>query len=234
MCVKICPEYGKVGYSCDELTNKDIKKLITDSGRCPKNRLSCEVFWDEDCEKRIAFILFNPSSTNSKKLDGTLKNCKKICDALRETGKDEFKNGGMLIYNSFTVRHPVINMALSKIDINYEKNYNPIFKFADELPNNISVLIIAWGDKAFINLPEDYYNDLMEQIKMIETKIQLYAYRMNESGVKQPSHPSPKCTKYINKFIQNIRNVTNDYNKPVLIKIQTSNSKRHKLIECTD
>ena len=169
--------------------------------RCPKNRLSYEVIWDKEKEK-IAFILFNPSHANSKELDGTLKNCVKICYALNK--EQEEKIGGMVIYNTFTTRHPKIQEAIKLIKLEYEKLSNPIFKLADELSKkNISKVIIAWGNDPKNKLEEEYFNAIKTAIDDKKNKdIKFFAYRINKK-TGQPTHPSPRCAKYVNEFCKN-------------------------------
>lgn len=200
------PIYGDEDYPnndfdyCDKLSVKDKK---TKTIRCPKNRLSYEVIWDKSKKHRNIFILFNPSIANSDILDGTLKNCAKICYTLNQKPENKEKEcGGMIIYNTFTVRHPKIEEAIKNIDIEYEKNNNPIFKLNEKYPDNISYLIVAWGNVARKKLNQDYYESLKEELRKIHKHNKIYAFHLNKSGTKQPAHPSPRCNHLINNFIK--------------------------------
>ena len=138
------PIYGNNEYS--NLDSSYYKKLsVIENGiiRCPKNRLSYEVIWDKNCPNRNIFILFNPSIANANVLDETLKNCVRICYALQNYSDEKVKCGGMLIYNSFTIRHPQVEDAVRMIDWEYEYANNPIFQLADKYPINVSKIIIA-------------------------------------------------------------------------------------------
>lgn len=200
------PIYGDEDYPnndfdyCDKLSVKDKK---TKTIRCPKNRLSYEVIWDKSKKHRNIFILFNPSIANSDILDGTLKNCAKICYTLNQKPENKEKEcGGMIIYNTFTVKHPKIEEAIKNIDIEYEKNNNPIFKLNEKYPDNISYLIVAWGNVARKKLNQDYYESLKEELRKIHKHNKIYAFHLNKSGTKQPAHPSPRCNHLINNFIK--------------------------------
>lgn len=194
-------------YGNEEYINLDLsyyKKLsIVENGvsRCPKNRLSYEVVWNKNCHNRNIFILFNPSIANENILDETLKNCVRICYALQNNSNEKVKCGGMLIYNTFTIRHPQVDNAVKMINWEYEYANNPIFRLADKYPNNASKIIIAWGNDVKTKLNHEYYGHLKDLIYSIKSKKHIvYAYRINKSGAKQPSHPSPRCTSYVKKF----------------------------------
>lgn len=172
--------------------------------RCPKNRLSYEVIWDKNCNQRNIFILFNPSIANSNFLDETLKNCVRISYSIQNTSNKNNKCGGMIIYNTFTIRHPQIENAIKMINFEYEYENNPLFKLATKYPNNISNLIIAWGNDVKTKLNEEYYERLKNLIYQINTNHHVvYAYRINKTGARQPSHPSPRCTKLVKEFCKN-------------------------------
>lgn len=200
------PEYGNEDYpknNFDYYNKLSINDKTTKVIRCPKNRLSYEVIWDESKKHRNIFILFNPSIANSDILDGTLKNCAKICYALNQKPENKEKEcGGMIIYNTFTVRHPKIEEAIKNIDIEYEKSNNPIFKLSENSTHNISYLIVAWGNDARKKLSRDYYESLKEELRKIHKHNKIYAFHLNKSGTKQPAHPSPRCNRLINDFIK--------------------------------
>ena len=199
------PIYGNNEYS--NLDSSYYKKLsVIENGiiRCPKNRLSYEVIWDKNCPNRNIFILFNPSIANANVLDETLKNCVRICYALQNYSDEKVKCGGMLIYNSFTIRHPQVEDAVRMIDWEYEYANNPIFQLADKYPINISKIIIAWGNDVKTKLNNEYYSHLKDLVYSIKSKKHLVqAYRINKSGAKQPSHPSPRCTSLVKNFYAN-------------------------------
>ena len=196
------PIFGNNNYEFENFQYYDkLHVLDNNKERCPKNRLSYEVIWDKEKEK-IAFILFNPSHANAKELDGTLKNCVRICYALNKELNE--KIGGIVIYNTFTTRHPKIEEAIKLIKLEYEKLSNPIFKLADELSEkNISKVIIAWGNDAKNKLKEEYFNAIKTAINNEKNKdIKFFAYRINKK-TGQPTHPSPRCAKYVNEFCEN-------------------------------
>lgn len=195
-------KYGKEDYS--DITSPYYKKLsVIEKGicRCPKNRLSYEVIWNKNCKKRIIFILFNPSIANSNILDETLKNCVRICYALQNYSSEKVECGGMLIYNTFTIRHPQVNNAVKMINWEYEQANNPVFGLVRNYPDNVSKLIVAWGNDVKTKLSEEYYNHIVELINNLKSNNHLVqAYRINASGAKQPSHPSPRCIKFVKEF----------------------------------
>lgn len=201
------PKYGNEDYTEKDINSLYYKKLsVVENGitRCPKNRLSYEVVWDKDCKQRNIFILFNPSIANSDILDGTLKNCVKICYALKNCSKEKVECGGMLIYNTFTVRHPQIDYTLKIINKEYEYANNPVFRLPENYPNNISKLIVAWGNIAKTELDIEYFKCLKNLIDDIKLKgHKAYAYHKNKSGAKQPSHPSPRCSGFVRDFCDN-------------------------------
>ncbi len=203
-------------YGSDEYIDIDLsyyKRLsVVENGvkRCPKNRLSYEVIWDKNCFNRNIFILFNPSIANSNALDETLKNCVRICYALQNTSDEENKCGGMITYNTFTIRHPQVKDAVKMINLEYEYANNPIFRLVDKYPDNVSKLIIAWGNDTKTKLSKEYYNHLRDLISILNKNHKVYAYHRNKSGAKQPSHPSPRCKNLVKNFCE----------KPILAEIK--------------
>lgn len=192
----------KCNYTIEDIGSSYYEKLkIKD--KCPIHRLSYEVIWDEKYKKRIVFILFNPSTANGDKLDGTLKNCVKIYYRMVKNNKSE-KCGGMIIYNTFTVRHPDIKEALNMLNVNYEYNNNPVFNLEKHLKNyDVSHIVVAWGNTAKTKLPKikkEYFNKMVKSLKRIKNKYKVCAYCVNKSGAKQPAHPSPRCQTRVNKF----------------------------------
>lgn len=210
--------FGCLDYSVQEMGQSYYDKLsvsINDKIRCPKNRLSYNVDWYDDCPKRLVFVLFNPSIANSYRLDETLKNCVRIAFALNS--KISYKNelyGGMKIFNTFTVRHPIVDEAIKILGSNYEYefNHNTVFSL-DKSLNSDDTIILAWGNDVKKYLPDDYFDKLKSVLNNFQKNGgSLFAYKCNISGAKQPSHPSPRCVKFVREFCANPVLLKLDYN----------------------
>ncbi|MCM1003553.1 MAG: DUF1643 domain-containing protein [Candidatus Gastranaerophilales bacterium] len=195
------PLFGDSNYEQEEIPSYFFKLWDKSKKQAPKNRLNYEVIWDEKLPKRMVFLLFNPSIANSDILDGTLKNCVKIIYSQNQKQTNPVDMyGGMIVYNTFTVRHPQIKDALLLLNKNYEYENNPIF----DLKKNVKkgdMLVVAWGNDAKAKLDDEYYKKLKAAVNDFQNAGNVaYCYRCNTSGKKQPSHPSPRCTSIVNNF----------------------------------
>ena len=201
--------FGDIDYAVEEIGKTYYDKLsVYENGmlRCPKNRLSYNVEWYDDCPKKLVFVLFNPSIANSVCLDETLKNCVKIAYALNSKIQNKSElYGGMKIFNTFTVRHPIVDEAIKILGSNYDYEFknNAVFSLEKSLNRN-DTIILAWGNDVKKYLPIDYF----EKLKTVLNNFQnnggsLFAYKCNISGAKQPSHPSPRCIKFVKEFCAN-------------------------------
>ncbi len=206
------PIFGDANYNSN---HPYYNKLIDNrNGRCPQNRLGYEVVWNDKSSKRNIFILFNPSVANSERLDETLKNCVRISYAVNQSLSENNQAGGMVIYNCFSVRHPIIEEAINILNNNYQYEYdnNPIFKLSDNFSQDSVNIILAWGNDAKNKLPNSYYKSLQETINKLQERQPVYAYRCNKSGAKQPSHPSPRCTYLVKRFCKDAKLIKLDKN----------------------
>ncbi|MEI8390763.1 MAG: DUF1643 domain-containing protein [bacterium] len=202
------PQYGNDFYNESQIDNQTYNKLkINYANKAYTNRLNYEIVFDFDNNKRLIFILFNPSTANEYNLDPTIRNCKRITQALNKAKNGNY--GGILIYNTFTVRHPKIDEALEKIDPNYEINNNPIFNICKSInQKDINDICIAWGNsvkklkKIKINdSNQSYFERINEEIKNLkDNKFSIYAFNFNEKDLKQPTHPSRQNHKQLNVF----------------------------------
>jgi len=188
---KVIVKYDANVYNETEINNdKHMEKLKVD-GKAYKNRLEYEGIWDKNNNKRLTYILFNPSTANQYCPDPTISNCIKITKALKE------KYGGIIVYNTFTVRHPDVKTAISKIDITYEKKYNSIFRLSEN--EKVKDIVVAWGNDVK-KLDKEYVDMIKDSI--IKSKRNIFAFRLNTDG-ETPTHPGPNCNRYVKDFCEN-------------------------------
>lgn len=129
--------------------------------------------WDESNQKRVVFVLLNPSTADNVEEDQTTKVCIEFAK--------RWGYGSLQIVNLFAYR------ATDPNDLKKVKDYNKMvgehnYGFLQSALQSASKIVVAWGEHGKI---QKRYMD--ESLKSLFSNFRLYCFR--EIANNQPKHP---------------------------------------------
>lgn len=173
--------YGFMVFS-EEKYNPYLEKL---SDYQYKHRYYYYERFNNEIDKNVIFVMFNPSSACPTKDDPTIKNCRILA---------EKQYGSMEIINVFSERNPKVKeIQTDDNTINFEF----IKLFLNERKD--TDVVIAWGYGK-----EKEYKEQIDQVKELLTNNDKYKITVNEDAFKSikdlDKHPAPSCWSAFNGF----------------------------------
>lgn len=174
-----------VWYSNTLITDFDELKLSTKSRKTLeevsyKHRYYYYISWEKADNKKVTFIMLNPSIANHHKTDQTIDNCIKMAK------KDGYSS--LEIVNLYSLRHPKFEILQPNEDI-----INTII--LKEVIKQASTVVLAWG-KDFSKTKQG-----KNIIKALNIKDLLESKEIKVIGGEYPYHPSPSNLNRLKKSI---------------------------------
>ena len=151
---------------------------------CYKNRTKLIVSWksEQNTEKILGFIMFNPSFANPKNSDDTVRN------AIRFAYKEGYSK--IIIFNLFPIRISRADIICKYFTENFLKDYECKINF-DDLPKNV---VLCWGklpqnikgiDQIINNLCENLINQKKKLWQITNENFQRHLASPSINSVKK-------------------------------------------------
>lgn len=174
--------YGFMVFS-EEKYKKYLKKLYDYQY---KHRYYYYEKIDNQNDKNVVFVMFNPSYACPIKDDPTIRNCRILAK--------KYQYGSMEIINIFSERNPEVE----EIDTNNNSENKQFIELFLKNRKNLDI-VLAWGYGK-----EKEYKKQIDQIKNLLNNNNKYKITINEEAFKSiknlDRHPAPSCWSAFNGF----------------------------------